>query len=290
MKKQRYTYLNDGFEGVLYEAENKDDRLLIVIQGLKGLELPEKYAELFSGKGYSVLAMTYYGAPGQPDQMRAIPLEMFQTAVDRMKEYGDGRFKHFGMYGNSKGAGMALLAASVVPDISLVIAASSFGHIMQGSGKADADPCKAMVSYRGNDFPYVSNKHMFSNFLKKCIKEHHVRLLYFFEEWEKEGTIENEIPVEKICGDILFLTSTHDESVPAKHDAELLTARLKRENFSYGFKHINSEAGSHNLGYFPVNNGALPREKKYPRECQKAREDTLEIILKTLNAWSVADL
>ena len=111
MKKQRYTYLNDGFEGVLYEAENKDDRLLIVIQGLKGLELPEKYAELFSGKGYSVLAMTYYGAPGQPDQMRAIPLEMFQTAVDRMKEYGDGRFKHFGMYGNSKGAGMALLAA-----------------------------------------------------------------------------------------------------------------------------------------------------------------------------------
>lgn len=232
MKKQRYTYLNDGFEGVLYEAENKDDRLLIVIQGLKGLELPEKYAELFSGKGYSVLAMTYYGAPGQPDQMRAIPLEMFQTAVDRMKEYGDGRFKHFGMYGNSKGAGMALLAASVVPDISLVIAASSFGHIMQGSGKADADPCKAMVSYRGNDFPYVSNKHMFSNFLKKCIKEHHVRLLYFFEEWEKEGTIENEIPVEKICGDILFLTSTHDESVPAKHDAELLTARLKRENFT----------------------------------------------------------
>ena len=73
MKKQRYTYLNDGFEGVLYEAENKDDRLLIVIQGLKGLELPEKYAELFSGKGYSVLAMTYYGAPGQPDQMRVIP-------------------------------------------------------------------------------------------------------------------------------------------------------------------------------------------------------------------------
>ena len=42
MKKQRYTYLNDGFEGVLYEVENKDDRLLIVIQGLKGLELPEK--------------------------------------------------------------------------------------------------------------------------------------------------------------------------------------------------------------------------------------------------------
>lgn len=290
MKKSKYTYLKDGFEGILYDTESEDDRLLIIIQGLKGLELPEKYAGLFAKKGYSVLAMTYYGAPGLPDTMRAIPLEMFQTAIDRMKEYGSGKYRRFGIYGNSKGAGMALLAASVVPDISLVIAASTFGHIMQGSGKADLDPCKAMVSYRGKDFPYVSNAHMFSNFLKRCIKEHHMRVLYFFEEWEKNGTIENEITVEKICGDILFLTSTHDESVPSKHDSELLMERLKRENFTHGYRHINSETGSHNLGYFPVNNGALPREKKFPQECQKAREDMLEIILKTLSSWSVADL
>ena len=53
MKKQRYTYLNDGFEGVLYEAENKDDRLLIVIHGLKGLELPEKYGVIFRERVFS---------------------------------------------------------------------------------------------------------------------------------------------------------------------------------------------------------------------------------------------
>jgi hypothetical protein len=69
--------------------------------------------------------------------MRAIPLKMFQTAVDHMKEYESGKYRRFGIYGNSKGAGMALLAASVVPDISLVIAASTFGHIMQGSDKED---------------------------------------------------------------------------------------------------------------------------------------------------------
>lgn len=44
MKKSKYTYLKDGFEGILYDTESEDDRLLIVIQGLKGLELPEKYA------------------------------------------------------------------------------------------------------------------------------------------------------------------------------------------------------------------------------------------------------
>ncbi len=283
-KKKIYNYQHDGFEGILYDAGNADDRVLIIIQGLKGLDLPEKYAELFSGKGYSSLAMSYYGGEGQKKEMRAIPLEQFQVACDELKKLG---YKRIGIYGNSKGGGMALLAASVVPDISLVIAASAFGHIMQGTGKKSDDTCKAMVSFHGHDFPYIEKGKLFSDFIKRCIKERKVRLLYFFDEWDRKGTEDNEIPVEKVSGDILLLTSTHDESVPAKRDAELLVKRLVRNDFKYGYKHINSETGSHNLGIFPVNNNMLPREKKYPKECQKAREETLSIILATLESWQV---
>lgn len=290
MKTQQYRYIKDGFEAVLYDAENGDDRLLTVIQGLKGLELPSKYAKMFAGKGYSALAMSYYGSEGQPSAMRAIPLEQFRTACDTLKLYENGRFKRFGIYGNSKGAGMALLAASVVPDISLVIAASSFGHIMQGSGGKKLSPCKAMVSLDGRDFPYVANNGVFGAFLKRCVKEHNVRLLYFFDEWERKGTAKNEIPVEKINGDILLLTSTNDESVPAKHDAETLISRLKRTGYAHSCKHINFENGSHNLGYFPINNNLLPQEKKHPAECQKTREDALAIILQTLDKWGVEQL
>ena len=284
MKKEAYKYNQYGFEAILYDAENGDDRLLIVIQGLKGLDLPEKYAQLFSEKGYSTLAMSYYGGEGQKKNIRAIPLEQFQAAADEMKKRG---YKRIGIYGNSKGGGMALLAASVVPDISLVIAASAFGHIRQGTGKPGDDSCMAMVSWRGEDFPYVKKGKLFSDFLKRCMKEKNIRLLYFFAEWDKKGTEENEIPVEKINGDILLLTSTHDESVPAKRDAELLCKRLERDNFSHNYRHINSEIGSHNLGYFPVNNNMLPREKKFPEECQRAREETLNVIIKTLDAWKV---
>lgn len=281
---KEYSYLQDGFEAVLYDAGNDDDRLIIVIQGLKGLELPKMYAYLFSERGYSTLAMSYYGGKGQKKGMRAIPLEQFQAACDEMKKCG---YKRIGIYGNSKGGGMALLAASVVPDISLVIAASAFGHIMQGTGRASEDPCKAMVSYRGNDFPYIEKGKLMSDFLKRCIRERNIRLLYFFDEWDKKGTEENEIPVENIHGDILLLTATHDESVPAKRDAELLCKRLERKQFKHNYRHINSEIGSHNLGYFPVNNDVLRREKIYPEECQRAREETLNIIIETLEAWKV---
>ncbi|MBR1797798.1 MAG: hypothetical protein IJ757_07295 [Clostridiales bacterium] len=284
MEKTEYRYLRDGFEGVLYDAGNNDDRLIMVVQGLKGLELPGKYAELFASRGYSSLAVSYYGGEGQKQNMRAIPLEQFQVACDKMKERG---YRRIGIYGNSKGAGIALLAASVVPDISLVIAASSFGHIMQGTGKPNEDKCKAMVSFEGQDFPYVPKGRLMSDFVRRCFREKNIRLLYFFDEWDKKGTEENEIPVDKINGDILFLTSTHDESVPAKRDAELLVKRLQRSGFEHKYRHINSETGSHNLGCFPVNNNMLPREKKFPEDCQRAREETLEIILKTLDAWEV---
>ncbi len=284
METIRYSYLKSGFEGVLYRADSADDRLIIVIQGLKGIELPQKYAELFCGRGFSALAMSYYGAEGQKQDIRAIPLEQFQIACDEMKRIG---FNRIGIYGNSKGGGMALLAASVVPDISLVIAASSFGHIMQGTGSPGEDPCRAMVSFNGSDFPFIEKGNLFGDFIKKCFKEKKIRLLYFFDEWDKKGTEENEIPVEKINGDILFLTSTHDESVPAKRDAELLVKRLERKGFTHRYRHINSETGSHNLGYFPVNNKYLPREKKHPVECQQAREDTLKIILQTFDKWEV---
>jgi len=284
MKKKYYTYLKNGFEAVLYDAQNNDDRLIIVVQGLKGLELPEKYARMFAEKGYSSLALSYYGGEGQPKSMRAIPLEQFKKACDAMKRY---RYKRIGIYGNSKGAGIALLAASVVPEISLVIAASSFGHIMQGTGKPNDHPCKAMVSFNGNDFPYVPKGSLFRDFVRRCIRERNVRLLYFFDEWEKKGSDKNEIPVENIHGDILFLTALHDESVPAKRDSELLTARLDRCSFGYHYKHIVSETGSHNLGIFPVNNNMLPRERKFPDECQAARKKTLKIIMQAIDKWGV---
>ena len=77
-----YKYIKHGFEGILYDAENGDDRLIIVIQGLKGVELPSKYAKFFCEKGYSALAMSYYGAEGQQTMNRFL-LNMMRSCFAR---------------------------------------------------------------------------------------------------------------------------------------------------------------------------------------------------------------
>ena len=107
---------------------------------------------------------------------------------------------------------------------------------------------------------------------------------------KEKGLTKKRYRSKKIRGGILFLTSTNDESVPAKRDAELLTSRLRQTGFAHSYKHINFENGSHNLGYFPVNNIFLPQEKKRPEECQEAREKALEIILQTLESWDTEQL
>ena len=46
MKKTAFNVHTDGFTGTLFCPEKHDDRVVIVLQGLKGLELPEKYEQL----------------------------------------------------------------------------------------------------------------------------------------------------------------------------------------------------------------------------------------------------
>lgn len=66
MLMKNYTYLKDGFEGKLYDAQNGDDRLLIVIQGLKGLELPENTPSFFPQKAIPPLPCSITVRRGSP--------------------------------------------------------------------------------------------------------------------------------------------------------------------------------------------------------------------------------
>ena len=77
MKTTLYRYKTDGFEAVLYDAENGDDRLLIVIQGLKGLELP-------SNQGRTVIVSTH-----DPELIVLCCDYMLCLERDRVKYFGE---------------------------------------------------------------------------------------------------------------------------------------------------------------------------------------------------------
>ena len=59
-----------------------------------GAGIGKSTAQLFAQKGYSALAMTYYGAEGLPKKMGAVPPDMFGYAVKMLRESG---FKRIGI-------------------------------------------------------------------------------------------------------------------------------------------------------------------------------------------------
>lgn len=76
---------------------------------------------MFSENGISALGICYWNVEGLPNQLIRVPIEPFEKAVQWLKEKG---YEKIFIYGISKGAELALLTASLIKDISGVVALS----------------------------------------------------------------------------------------------------------------------------------------------------------------------
>lgn len=79
-------------------------------------------AQSLHAEGYSVLAISYFGAEGQPDHIEAIPLEVFDDAIAWLQVQPGVAPGGVGVLGASKGGEAALLVASRNPDVRATIA------------------------------------------------------------------------------------------------------------------------------------------------------------------------
>lgn len=73
-------------------------------------------------EGFTVLHLAYFGAPEQPVALERIPLELFDQALEWLKEQPGVDPERLAVVGASKGAEAALLVASRRSDLSAVVA------------------------------------------------------------------------------------------------------------------------------------------------------------------------
>jgi dienelactone hydrolase len=73
-------------------------------------------------EGFIVLHLAYFGAPEQPDALERIPLELFDRALEWLKQQPRVDLERLAVVGASKGAEAALLVASRRSDLSAVVA------------------------------------------------------------------------------------------------------------------------------------------------------------------------
>ena len=192
---------------------------LLVLGGSSG-RVEEQRSEVLAGHGIAALAVPWFGAVGQPDTPRRVPLESLLPHLDRLASVAP----RTGVLGTSFGAEAALLLGVRVPGISLVAALAPTSVVWQTGDLDDRgrpiDDAKwtwwgeriVGVPYvdqtAGGDFPDARTVHEAS--LASC-----------------PDPARFAIPVEDIAGEVLVSAGGDDRVWQAQLFSEEIVARRR---------------------------------------------------------------
>ena len=84
---------------------------------------------MFARCGIAALGICYWNVDGLPKELVRVPVDPFEKAIQWLKNKG---YEKIILYGISKGAELALLCASLMPDICGVVALSPIHCIWGG--------------------------------------------------------------------------------------------------------------------------------------------------------------
>ncbi|ADG39654.1 putative thioesterase [Leuconostoc kimchii IMSNU 11154] len=196
---------------------------IIVLSGSEGgIEKAQSIAQLLANHGFSALAIGYFNIKGLTSNLSQIPIEIIKSAIDFLKSHDVTDKDRIGIYGRSKGAEFALLAASYYTQIKCVVINSPSNIVYEGISHKRLPIRKSSWSYKGKDINYFPFS--YRSFIWSKIKNQSFPIVRENSEYE--------IPVEKTNGNIFCVFSTKDEI----WNAELATTRIEKRLKRYQFK------------------------------------------------------
>ena len=222
-----------GLVGRLFMPPSKEKMAAVITLGGSegGIETATHRGMLLASHGYAALAVAYFKFEGLPNELDAIPLETIERARDYLAKRPEVDAGRIGIAGSSRGAEMALLAASAFPAIKAVVAYApnnySLAAIVRG-------PQRAAWTLKGQPVPFVPtpSEEMVAGFKQMSSPTDFPpklagQMLLWSHAVEKAA-----IPVEKINGAVLALISGRDDKLfPSSEMANLIIARLKEKGF-----------------------------------------------------------
>ncbi len=144
---------------------------LILLGGSEGGSLVTRDAPAYASRGYAVLALPYYSPPGwgpfgpTPAELPSLPAAFADIPIDRLEQAREWLAAQpevdadrIGVMGISKGAEMALLAATRMPWIKAVVAVVPSDVVWEGWGPGVTPGQRSSFAWRGLPLPFVPYK------------------------------------------------------------------------------------------------------------------------------------
>ena len=279
------TVKQDGFEGELFVGDGRRDIVMIVMSGSNGgMKLTRTEALFYNENGIPALALALFKTKQTGEFLDRVPVEYVEKAIHWLRNQG---YQKIGIDGTSKGSEMALLAASMFPDISCVIARVPSYFVsegLSGKGKSKGPSGTSCWSYKGKEIPYAPYNQRTFDILKMFMEEKELRIIRFNRD--KNVAPETIIPVENIKAPILLLSSKNDEVWPSYESSLYIEDRLKKNGFEYKVKHVAYDHMSHAM-LTKVPQGirlVFKSERRHPKECQYERNEMKKELLDWVRA------
>ncbi|MCR5094813.1 MAG: hypothetical protein K6B72_12675 [Lachnospiraceae bacterium] len=299
---ERCNVKDHSFAGIYYPGSVSPEKAVIAAGGASCDEKTSVSMCRFLRKaGYNVLVLGFYMWEGLPKELVSIPVDYVENAVNWLRT--EKNIRHIAMTSVSTGAGYTLLAASLIPEISCVIPVVPYDHVMEGTTNRFKRLGRSVYTWHGKDIPYAPWALLDQGLLRifrGAVKDKKYGLKRFMRYGYDHNPVteESRIRVENMHADVLFLAAKNDDAWPSDEAVPRMVGVLKECGYPYRVESHIYEHASHALtdgldemtGYAKwALNHMLPAEKKYPEECEEARQDSFQRILRFLDDWATGD-
>lgn len=300
MKEIRCTLEKEGFIAHYYPGTRDTDKAIISVGGAACDEKTSiAMSRFLREEGYNVLVLGFYLWEGLSKCLAAVPIDYAEKAVKWLKE--EQGIEKIAMTGVSTGAGYTLICASYIPEITCIIPVVPFDHVLEGTSVSNKRMHCAVYTWRGENVPYTECEVLDQGMIKwlnmaRKAKGYGIRrfMRFGYDLISDSLNPESRIKVENCNADILFLAVKDDDCWPSDVAVPRMVNVLEENGYSHRVEWNIYERGSHALcdginemkGFTKfLMKSIIPAEKKYPKECEEARQDSKKRILKFIEEW-----
>lgn len=235
--------------GVFTPPADEEGPGVLVLHGSEGQPQFE-HAAVLASRGFTALALHYFGGPNLPNELVEIPLEYVETAAQWLLEHERVSSDRIGVFGISKGGELGLLAGSRIDTVGPVVSVVGSGVVWEGiSATGDDPPGTSSWSIDGEPVPYVPyDRGPFEDGISN--REFYTKSL---EAASAETIDEATISVEEIDEDVLLVSAGDDELWPTERFHDIAGDRFEDRRQST-VEHLRYEDAGHGIlpPYSPV--------------------------------------
>ena len=244
-----------GLAGRLFIPPGREPHPVVIVLGGSGGGYDLDKAAVLARHGFATLSLAYFGLPGLPPWLHRVPLEYFARAMAWLENQPEVDACRMGVLGISRGAELALLLSSTLPEIRAVVAYAP-SAVAWGSGGRDKATGEIIPCWTrgGEAIPFaplplrgfMARSAVPVALLRRPVK---FRSLFRAALRNREAIARAQIPVERTRGPILLISGGDDHVWPAPHMAEMICARLRARNFAHSVEHLHYPKAGHELRY-----------------------------------------